>query len=287
MDTSPGFTAEAELVTGDSCEERLASIREICRLRNIEYPFILKPDIGQRGVGVKLIHREEQAASYLRQTQAPLVIQQYARGPHEVGIFYFRFPSEAQGHVFAITEKVFPTVTGDGCSTISELVWAEPRARFLAAKYLERLKGREQEVLPAGEVLRLVQAGNHAQGCIFRDGMKLCTPELVERIHSISQKLPGFYIGRYDVRYANEDDLRAGKNFQIVELNGAASEATSIYDSRNSLFEAYRTLFRQWELVFAIGAANRRKGASPTPILALWNKWREYVQHAATYPAAD
>ncbi|NJR13361.1 MAG: hypothetical protein HC779_02710 [Phyllobacteriaceae bacterium] len=52
-----------------------------------------------------------------------------------------------------------------------------------------------------------------------------------------------------------QDDLRAGRNFQIVELNGAASEATSIYDSRNSLFGAYRTLFHQWELVFAIGAA--------------------------------
>jgi hypothetical protein len=99
--------------------------------------------------------------------------------------------------------------------------------------------------------------------------------------------LPGFYIGRYDVRYANEDDLRAGKNFQIVELNGAASEATSIYDARNSLFAAYRTLFRQWELVFAIGAENRRSGASPTPILALWQKWREYAQYAATYPVAD
>jgi membrane protein DedA with SNARE-associated domain len=287
MDSSPEVTAEAELVTGYSCEERLASIRAICRRRNIEYPFVLKPDVGQRGVGVKLIHKEEQAAAYLKQTQSPLVVQRYSRGPHEVGIFYFRFPCEAQGHILAITEKVFPTITGDGCSTISDLIWAEPRARFIAAKYLERLKGRGQKVLAVGEVLKLVEAGNHAQGCIFQEGMRLCTPELVQRIDSISQKLPGFYIGRYDIRYANEDDLRVGRNFQIVELNGAASEATSIYDARNSLFDAYGTLFRQWELVFAIGAANHRRGSRPTPILPLWNKWREYVQHAATYPAAD
>jgi len=287
MDTSPEFTAEAELVTGSSVEERLGSIYEICHRRNIGYPFVLKPDVGQRGAGVKLIHNPDQASAYLKRTQAPLLLQRYAPGPHEVGIFYFRFPSESRGHLFAITEKAFPAIRGDGHSTVSELVWADPRARFMAAKYLERLKGREHEVLPVGESLRLVQAGNHAQGCIFRDGMKLCTPELIDRIDSISHKISGFYIGRYDLRYADEGDLAAGKNFQIVELNGAASEATSIYDAHNSLLSAYRMLFRQWQLVFAIGAANRRNGCEPTPIYALWQKWREYAHQAATFPLAD
>ena len=35
-----------------------------------------------------------------------------------------------------------------------------------------------------------------------------------------------------------------------------------------SLLAAYRTLFRQWELVFAIGAANRRRGSPPTKLAA-------------------
>jgi len=135
--------------------------------------------------------------------------------------------------------------------------------------------------------LKLVEAGNHAQGCIFRDGAKLYTPELEARIDDISQKLTGFFIGRFDIRYGSEADLRAGKNFQIIELNGAASEATSIYDARNSLFAAYRTLFQQWNLVFAIGAANRKRGCPPTKLSLVWQKWREYSRLAATYPAAD
>src|SRR5262249_13751605 len=122
---------------------------------------------------------------------------------------------------------------------------------------------------------------------IFRDGMRFCTPELAQRIDSISQKIPGFYIGRYDIRYSNEADLVSGKKFQIVELNGAASEATSIYDARHSLFAAYRTLFRQWELVFAIAAQNRLRGSEPTPILALLQKWREYARQAGHFPLAD
>jgi len=132
-----------------------------------------------------------------------------------------------------------------------------------------------------------VEAGDHAQGCIFQDGKHLLTPALAERIDAISQKLNGFYIGRYDIRYASEEDLLTGRSFQIVELNGAASEATSIYDARNSLFAAYRTLFQQWDLVFAIGAQNRNRGSAPTAYKLLWQRWREYGRLAATYPAAD
>jgi hypothetical protein len=146
---------------------------------------------------------------------------------------------------------------------------------------------RRFEVLPAGESIRLVEAGNHAQGCIFREGGHLWSEELERRIDEISQRLHGFFIGRYDIRYASNEELGAGRNFQIIELNGAASEATSIYDSRNSLFSAYRTLFRQWALVFAIGSANRRRGCPPTAFRLLWRKWRETTALIATYPLAD
>ncbi len=285
--SSPEFTAEAELVAGDTLAARLRSLDEIRTRLGVNFPFILKPDVGQRGAGIKLIRSKKQAEAYLRQTSAPLVAQRYAPGPLEAGIFYYRFPHEARGHIFAITEKLFPVLVGDGKSTVKELIWRDPRARFMADKYVQRFSERDNEVLAAGEELKLVEAGNHAQGCIFRDGRRLCTPELEMRIDDISQKLSGFFIGRYDIRFESEDDLRAGKNFQIIELNGAASEATSIYDARNSIFAAYRTLFRQWELVFAIGAANRKRGCAPTKLSLVWQKWREYSRLAATYPAAD
>jgi hypothetical protein len=116
--------------------------------------------------------------------------------------------------------------------------------------------------------------------------MRLCTPELKSRMDEISQKLTGFFVGRYDIRYSSKDDLCAGKNFQIIELNGAASEATSIYNARNSIFGAYRTFFQQSGLVFAIGATNRKRGCAPTKLSLVWQKWREYSRLAATYPTA-
>ena len=113
-------------------------------------------------------------------------------------------------------------------------------------------------MLAVGEELKLAEAGNHAQGCIFRDGARLNTPELAARMDELSKKLTGFFIGRYDIRFNSGDDLRQARNFQIIELNGAGAEITSIYDEKNSLWNAYRTLRRQWRLVFEIGAANRQ-----------------------------
>jgi hypothetical protein len=46
-------------------------------------------------------------------------------------------------------------------------------------------------------------------------------------------------------------------------------------------------LFRQWELVFAIGAENRKRGCATTKLPLLWREWRSYTLLATTYPAAD
>ena len=285
--SSRDFTAAAHPVAQQTAEARIKFVNDLVREGRLGIPFILKPDIGQRGVGVKLVRDWSQAESYLRSTSAPLVAQRYAPGPHEVGVFYYRFPHESCGHIFAITEKFFPCITGDGVHTIEELIRADERARLIAGKYLTRLGDRRSQVLAKGASLKLVEAGNHAQGCIFRDGMHLWSRALERRIDEISQRLSGFYVGRYDIRFSSEAGLRAGTEFQIIELNGAAAESTNIYDARNSLWSAYRTLFRQWGIVFAIGAENRRRGSSPTPIQLLWRSWRGTNALLATYPLAD
>jgi hypothetical protein len=207
-------------------------------------------------------------------------------GPREAGVFYYRFPDQSRGRIFAITEKIFPEIRGDGRRTIEELILSDRRASLIAQKYLARFEARRDEVLAVDARLKLVESGNHAQGCIFRDGAHLWTPELERTIDRIS-RLRGFYIGRYDIRYARDEELRRGENFQILELNGAASEATNIYDARNSLGQAYRTLFAQWRLVFAIGDMNRRRAVAIISLRELLREWRKYSRAALSYPVAD
>lgn len=287
MQTSPQFTATTALIPAGTGADRVRELQAACANHGIELPFILKPDLGQRGAGVKLIRNWSQAEDYLRATRAPMLVQRYAPGPFEAGVFYYRFPHEAHGHIFAVTEKVFPELTGDGSASLGQLIDHDSRARLMRGVYRKRFGTRCNEVPAAGERVRLVEAGNHAQGCIFRDGRHLMTAALEQRIHEIARGLDGFHIGRFDVRYADAGAFARGAAFDIVELNGAAAEATSIYDARNSLWTAYRTLFRQWELVFAIGAANRLAGHRSETWFAVLREWLRYRKLAATYAFAD
>jgi hypothetical protein len=132
--------------------------------------------------------------------------------------------------------------------------------------FLERHRSQLARVPRPGEPVRLGIAGNHAQGTLMLDGADLITETLVARIDEIAQSIDGFFIGRFDVRYRDPRGFMAGTDLAIVELNGVTAEATHIYDPSWSLFRAYRTLYKQWWLVFAIGAANVRLGRSTTSL---------------------
>jgi len=283
----PGFTAETHLVRFASVEQQADEICRVRREHHLAYPLVLKPDVGQRGDGFRVIHSDEEARAYAARFARDVLVQAYVPGPEEAGIFYYRFPHEARGKIFTITEKVFPMVTGDGRHTLEELIRRDPRASIVAGTYLERFAGQRKRVLAPGECLKLVEAGNHCQGAIFLDGGRLYSAELEKQIDEISQSVPGFFVGRYDVRYTSEDALRAGRDFRIIELNGISSEATNIYDPANSLWSAYRTLFRQWEIIFAIAAGNRSLGLPPTALRTIWGNWTRYRQRSAVYTVSD
>jgi membrane protein DedA with SNARE-associated domain len=287
MQFSPEFTSDAFLIPAGELGNRKEQLRQLCEEHEISFPLVLKPNVGQRGEGFKLVADFADAEAYLNQVVSDVVLQRYVNDLKEVGIFYYRFPQERHGHIFAITQKIFPVLTGDGIRTIQQLIHDDPRASLIANVYLDRLKDIQDVILPAGQVVRLVEAGNHCQGCIFQDGGHLLTGALERRIDEISQKLPGFFVGRYDIRYSSDEDLQLGKNFKIIELNGAASEATNVYDSRNSLWSAYRTLYQQWELVYKIGRANRDRGHRSSSALQVFADWQKYRAISAAYPAAD
>ncbi len=271
----------------DVGSDRMPRLEKILKEGSLTYPFVLKPDVGQRGSGFKIIRSAEDAQGYLAQVPLPLVVQRYIPGPHELGIFYYRLPGESSGHILAITEKVFPVLVGDGHHTLEELVLADPRASIIAGTYLHRFEKERGRIAIAGEHIRLVEAGNHAQGCIFKDGMYLWTKELERSIDRISQSINGFFIGRYDIRYSNPELLAKGESFQILELNGASAEATSAYDASKSLIQAYGILFKQWDLVFKIGSLNRDLGHRPESARSILSEWIGYRQRSQCYPSAD
>ncbi len=252
-----------------------------------QFPLILKPDASQRGAGLKLARSEADVRSYLDQTPAEVIVQPYHPGPHEAGIFYYRLPGENRGRIFSITDKQFPVLVGDGTSTIEELIWNHPRFRMQGGTFLSRHAAQAGHVLEEGEQFRLAIAGNHCQGTMFLDGRHLFTPNLEQAIDEIAKRFPGFYIGRFDIRYSDVEEFRAGRDLAVVELNGVTSESTNIYDPAGSLWGAYRTLYRQWELIYRIGNANRVRGIQQTSVRELIRSLREFYSRLEINPLAD
>lgn len=267
--------------------ERTADLRSQVEAEGWPLPIVLKPDVGQRGVGVRLIRTWPEAEGYLADVAGAVLAQPYHPGPFEAGVFYYRLPHWRRGRVMSITDKIFPELVGDGVSTIEELIWQHPRYRLQVHTFLERHRASSTWVLAAGERFRLTIAGNHAQGTTFRNGAHLLTPALEARIDEIAQHRPGFFIGRFDVRYRDVDAFKAGTDLAIVELNGVTAEPTSIYDPDGSLWSAYRMLFRQWSLVFAIGAANRRNGAAVSSVARLAGLVRTHLTSRVAYTLSD
>ncbi len=274
---------------GTAAATRLAVAGDALQKAGLAFPLVAKPDVGQRGAGVRRVRDLAELAAYLRHypVTQPLILQELIDYPYEAGILYVRRPQDATGWIFSVTLKEFHAVTGDGSHTVRELILAQPRCRRLARTFFAKQRDQLERVLPAGEVLQLNFAGNHAQGTVFRDGNQIVTPALTARFHAISEAIGDFHFGRYDIRYRSLAELQAGEGFKIIELNGAGAEATHIWDGRARLREAYRVLFEQFRLLFEIGASNRRAGYEPVPA------WRFVLDFLAVrrlirrYPPAE
>jgi membrane protein DedA with SNARE-associated domain len=281
------WTVASELVDVGPVRDRARRVLELADEHGWRFPIILKPDVGQRGVGVRLARRAADVETYCAVESAAVIVQPYHPGPFEAGVFYYRLPGDARGRILSITDKHFPQLVGDGTSTVEELIWSHRRYRLQADTFLRRHADVRNRVLARGEVFQLTIAGNHAQGTLFRDGWHLWTPALERRIDAIAQAYPGFFIGRFDVRYTSREAFQAGEDLAIVELNGATAESTDIYDPQRSLCAAYRRLFTQWSLVFAIGAANRDAGAPVSGIRRLLRLLRSYAQTRPAFLLSD
>ncbi len=244
------------------------------RLR-LTFPVVVKPDLGQRGSGVAIVRSEAELESRIADQRGDLIVQEYIAGL-EFGVFYYRHPADNRGHIFSITEKRFPAVRGDGRSTLEDLILADDRAVCLNHVHRRVHRANLNRVPECGEAIALVEIGSHCRGSLFLDASHLITPALEQGFDAVAQSFGGFYFGRFDVRTSSIEDFTERAVFRILELNGVTSEATAIYDPGNSVWTAYRVLAAQWRLAFEIGAANSRRGVTPTSPIELWNLVRRY-----------
>lgn len=237
----------------------LPAALDMMKHHNLRFPIILKPDIGERGWQVEKIANENELEAYLNANNVDILFQEYIDLPLELGILYYRFPDKKTGRITSVVKKKMLEITGNGSSTIKELMYSIPRAKL----QIETFEKDQPEVLanvPAsGEKIELMPIGNHCRGTTFLNANDLITKELTAVFDAVSDKIDGFYFGRFDIRCESKEALYNGK-MKIMELNGAGSEPGHIYHPGARLIDAYKSLFSHWKALFLISRMNNKRG---------------------------
>jgi hypothetical protein len=235
-------------------------VLESLRRQGLQFPLIGKPDIGGRGRGIKALKDESAVIAYVRTAFLDFHIQEFVSYKNETGIFYYHYPAENRGKISGIVRKEFLKVIGDGTSTVRGLLINNKRA-ILQLRNLENSnKSLLDTVLKKDEECTVVPYGNHARGAAFYDDSVLIDDQLTQMIDDLCRRIPAFYFGRLDIRYADWEELKQGRQFSVIEVNGAGSEPTHIYDPGHSIFYAWKEIIRHWYILWKISRQNHRLG---------------------------
>ena len=106
----------------------------------------------------------------------------------------------------------------------------------------------------------MVPYGNHVRGSLFLDSTGRVNTQLEQLIDKVCQSIDGFYYGRLDIRFNSYEELQDDKNWCIIELNGAGSEPTHMYDPKHSILFAWKEIIRHWKMLYKVSMQNKRKG---------------------------
>ena len=266
-----------------------AELRELMRSAGLSFPVIAKPDLGLCGYGVRLVANRAELLDYMLAfpVHETVVLQQYLPQEGEAGIFYVRDPKADTGRIIGLALRYFPRVTGDGQSTIAELIAADPRAQRLMRSPRHSPLVNAGHIPALGVVVRLATIGSTRVGGLYRDGRAHITPQLTRAIDAIARDMPSFHFGRFDVRFDSLQGLSAGRGFTIMEINGAGSEAIQAWDPDTGVISGFRMIFKKQRILFAIGHAMRLKGFNPLSVMAVARLNQRQNKLIAHYPLSN
>ena len=249
---------------------------------DMSFPLIIKPDMGERGKGVKILRNSSDFSRALENRKEQLMIQTYVDLPIEMGIMYSRHPSEVNGKITSIVIKEFPFVVGDGKSTLSQLILSNLRTRLSYKVHFRRFADRLHTVPSIGEEIRIVTIGNHMLGTTFNNGNHLISLELEGAFDSLAKQIPGFFIGRFDIRASSMAALLKG-NFKVIEVNGVNSEPCHIYDPGMGLVSGISELLTHWKRIYQISIANHQNGVEYSSFSEIRSEIKRHNRESAKH----
>lgn len=219
------------------------------------------------GFMFRQVNSFRQLREYHAAMNVDYIIQELVTYPMEVSVFYYRYPGEKKGHITGFLKKEFMEVTGNGNSTLKQLILDYPRAQFRRDELLSKHESRLDDVIPNEEKYCLSHALNLSRGGRLISLAHEKDDHLLNIFDQLSHYTQNFYYGRYDIKCASIEDLKKGKNYSILEYNGSGAEPHHVYGNAHTFFQACRILIEHWNVLYRISHLNYRQG------VRRWNFW--------------
>jgi hypothetical protein len=238
----------------------LWDVRQLVETTGLQFPVVLKPTVGCRGLMVQKANAYGDIFTHLTQYPTDFLAEEFIDLPIEAAVLYWKNPETGKSGIDSITIKEFLSVIGDGERPVLDLLMDNPRG-VLQVERLSREQPNLMTFVPKlGEKLVVEPIGNHCRGTKFLNYNHLISAEMVAGFDKIQADLTGCYLYRLDLKVPSLADLQAGRNVKIMEINGVGSDPAHIFDPSVSLFEMCAAYVRLWRKIYEIGTALNRRG---------------------------
>jgi|TARA_B110000967_G_scaffold105515_1_gene108244 hypothetical protein len=227
------------------------SIKKQLEGMKLNFPLIVKPDMGERGKNVEKLDSLNELKTYLSTINQSVLIQEYIDYPIELGILFYWDTNRAP-QISSIGTKDFCKLIGDGTRTLKTLVNANHRIAHRKSILENRFKTQWNQIIPKGEAVLVEPIGNHNRGTTFLDARHHYSKEMLEWVVSCVQHLPGFDYGRVDLKIENWNSFKTKTGIKILEINGVNSEPIHIYDPNFSIWNAYKAIFKHMHIIYQL-----------------------------------
>lgn len=258
--------------------ELFSTVRHRIHESGFSFPFIVKPDVGMKGLLFRKIDNEAALEKYHRLMPMEYIVQELVEYPLEVSVFYYRYPDREKGVITGFIQKELMDIIGDGRSTIWELITTHAKARHrleeMRIKHIDSL----DRILPEGERYILTHAANLNRGARFTNLKHLVDDDLLKVFDALSHPTQ-FYYGRYDIKCRSVEDLKRGEHFSILEFNGSGAEPNHVYNSGYTLWQANQEFIKHWKVLFEISRYNKEHGIPYWSFQRGWEFLKEAKRH--------
>jgi hypothetical protein len=249
--------------------------------KKILFPIFIKPVKGERAAGVEFLRDKEALSHVIIDRKRSYIIEEAIMTHAEFCINVQRNLESNMFSVFSITERIIPKVTGDGLSSIRQLIPGLDLTDLQKQKIENALDSSFlNKVLERNISENVVRTASISYGTEYvKLNLNPNQKKLLE--HQINQMLlpaDGFNIGRFDIKANNLQALLVG-DCKVVELNGIGGMPTHVYETHLSIEQKQNILDEYFELLQIFSRQQVSRGFKS---IGFWTAFKQITRAART-----